>query len=402
MKKILYLIVLGWSLNGNSQTCPELLTVMINSCPSSEGANEWFTFKTGSNPLPVNNLTFQYATTTAFTSPFGLTAGTATYVVQPGTVTLSGCATINVVTSGGTIPANSNVYVIPSTTTYTTINLSGVCNGGVVYVLFFNPANATGYSATGNFANAPGAGVFRFFRITNTAAPCSGTYTPANYQYTSGWASNTDGNGVNFRPPNSASAPSYENAGCTGGTVLPVSLISFTAGYKNNIANLKWETSAEENASHFEIEKSFNGKDFISTGRVYATGNSNTNRRYQFDEQVSTNNTIYYRLKMVDKNGLYTYSTVMKLHIGHAGFGINSLYPIPAKNELTVNWNAHSANEIQMIISDLTGRRLQTQILKPVTGNNQTKLNIQQLPAGTYILVIQSNEERLIEKFVKQ
>jgi Secretion system C-terminal sorting domain len=401
MKKLLYLIVLGWSLNGNSQTCPELLTVLINSCPAGEtAANEWFTFKTGTNPLPVNNFTFQYGTPPTF-STMSLNAGTVAFVTQPGTVTLSGCASINVILSGATIPANSNVFVIPSTTTLTTINLSGVCNSGVVYVLFYNPATATGYASGGNFANAPAAA--RGFRLTNTAAPCSGTFTPSSgYTYTNSWGNGNDGNGVNFRPPNSASAPSYENAGCTGGTVLPVSLISFTAGYKNNIANLKWETSAEENASHFEIEKSFNGKDFISTGRVYSTGNSNTNRRYQFDEQVSTNNTIYYRLKMVDKNGLYTYSTVIKLHIGQSGFGINSLYPIPAKNELTVNWNAHSANEIQMIISDLTGRNLQTQMLKPVTGNNLTKLNIQQLPPGTYFLVIQTNEERLVEKFVKQ
>jgi Secretion system C-terminal sorting domain len=400
MKTLYTFFLLLTGFTAYSQTCPELSTVLINSCPTGEtSANEWFTFKTGSNALPVNNFTFQYGTPPAFTT-FQLLAGTAAYVAQPVTVTLSGCATINVVLSGGTIPANSNVIVIPNTTTLTTFNLSGVCSGGVAYVLFYNPATSTGNNLAGNFANAPATA--RGFRLTNTTAPCSGSFTPASYQYTNSWPGNTDGNGVNFNAPNTPLAPSYNNAGCIGGTTLPVILSSFTAGYANNTVTLKWQTETEINSSHFEIERSYNGIDFEVTGKVTAAGNTNSAQQYSFTEKKPKKTTAYYRLKMIDTDARFVFSNVSKINMKETGFAINNIYPQPATDHLTVEWNSSSATAAQIIISDAAGRKIRSVNLQSNSGFNQYQINTSAMAPGQYFVSITCGSETIVEKLMKQ
>ncbi len=400
MKKFYsFILLLVISFTAKSQTCPELLSVMINSCPSAEAANEWFTFKTGSNALPVNNFTFEYGTPPAFTT-MRIVAGTVTYVAQPGAITLTGCASINVVTSGGTIPANSNVFVIPSTTTLTTINLSGVCSGGVVYVMFFDPATATAYLGAGNFANTPATA--RQFHLTNTAAPCSGTFTPASYQYINGWASNNDGNGINFRAPNTPTSPSYNNAGCTGGTTLPVTLTSFTSSFSDNTVTLQWKTETEINTSYFQVEKSYNGIDFEVTGKVTAAGNTNTPQHYSFADRDPKKTTTYYRLKTVDTDARFVLSNVSKINIKETGFAVNHIYPQPATARIMVEWNSHSSSATQIIINDVAGRKIQSATLQSKIGFNQYQINTSALAAGQYFVRITCGNETAVEQLIKQ
>jgi hypothetical protein len=400
MRKIYFLFLLAAGFTAKSQTCPVLSTVLINSCPTGEAsANEWFTFKTGSNPLPVDNFTFQYGTPPAFTT-FQLLAGTVTYVAQPGTVTLSGCATINVITSGGTIPANANVIVIPSTTTLTNYNISSVCSGGVAYVLFYNPATSTGNNTGGNFANAPATA--RGFRLTNTAAPCSGSFTPASYEYINGWGANTDGNGVNFNAPNTPTSPSYNNAGCTGGTTLPVILTSFTVSFANNTVSLNWQTETEINTSYFEVERSYNGIDFETIGKVTAAGNTNTVQQYSFIEKNPRKATTYYRLKVIDTDAKFSFSYVSRLNLKESGFFMNQIYPQPATDHIVIEWNSNTTSATQITVLDAAGRNVKLVNLQSNTGFNQHKINTSTLATGQYFVRITNGEETIIEKIIKQ
>lgn len=402
MKKIYLFLLLICNLDAKSQACPELLTVLINSCPSGAtaevAANEWFTFNTGGSPLIVNDFTFQYGTPPAFTT-FQLLAGTATYVAQPATVTLSGCAVINVITSGGTIPANSKVLVMSSATSLTNINVNSVCTGGVAYVMFYNPATASGNNTGGNFANAPATA--RGFKIFNTTAPCGFT-TATGYTYVNGWAGNTDGNGVNFTPPNSQTSPSYNNSGCTGGTVLPVTLTSFTTSFSNNTVTLNWQTETENNSSYFAVERSYNGIDFEVIGKVSAAGNSNTIQQYRFTETNPRKTTAYYRLQIVDHDGGAVFSNVSKINTGEAALAIRTLYPQPAKHELVVEWNSNAATATRIDVRDMTGRLIQSVSPGSNAGFNQYKLNTAALAAGQYILQLVTETGTQTEKFLKQ
>jgi hypothetical protein len=101
-------------------------------------------------------------------------------------------------------------------------------------------------------------------------------------------------------------------------SVLPLQLISFKATLVNIDVLLKWATAQGQNTNYFNIERSIDAINFKTVGRVKAAGNSNLQVDYIYTDSdvVKLNSNIaYYRLKMVDKDGKYTYSMVQALRI---------------------------------------------------------------------------------------
>jgi len=86
--------------------------------------------------------------------------------------------------------------------------------------------------------------------------------------------------------------------------LLPLTLTSFTTKLQQNNVLLNWHTVNEVNVSHFNIQRSSNGKDFTNIGRVNAGSN------YNFIDELKTKDqllkTIYYKLEIVDKDGSKT------------------------------------------------------------------------------------------------
>jgi hypothetical protein len=106
-------------------------------------------------------------------------------------------------------------------------------------------------------------------------------------------------------------------SGCTyaGTTVTPVELLSFTGSKVADHITLMWVTALEENSSYFSIEKSDDGINFSEIGTVNAQGNSSNPVTYEFEDR-QFNSGSYYRLRMVDKDGSYKYSSVQFLETG--------------------------------------------------------------------------------------
>jgi len=112
--------------------------------------------------------------------------------------------------------------------------------------------------------------------------------------------------------------------------VLPIKLNSFSGRYADNVNQLSWTTSSEVNTNNFEVEKSLNGANFKSIGKVNAAGNTNIAQTYSFTDANLNNAPVsYYRLKMNDNNGAYSYSNIIK--VSRNLKGSVSLYPNPSK-----------------------------------------------------------------------
>jgi PKD repeat protein len=89
---------------------------------------------------------------------------------------------------------------------------------------------------------------------------------------------------------------------------VPITLISFDIKKINNDVKLLWNTSQEINFSHFIVEKSTDGINFKPLARV----NSNTTKNYELKVWEDFKPvTIYYRLKMMDDNGQFSYSKIV-------------------------------------------------------------------------------------------
>jgi hypothetical protein len=103
---------------------------------------------------------------------------------------------------------------------------------------------------------------------------------------------------------------SMDTTGFGNSPALPVELISFEVVKEKGIANLKWRTSSEINASHFELEKSTDATNWTAFNQVRAAGNSSSVIAYKgYDYNLGSVKT-YYRLKLLDFDGAWQYSDI--------------------------------------------------------------------------------------------
>ncbi|MCS7054030.1 MAG: S8 family serine peptidase, partial [Ignavibacterium sp.] len=115
----------------------------------------------------------------------------------------------------------------------------------------------------------------------------------------------------------------------TGQYPLPIELTDFFVKRNGNLVQLNWVTATEVNSFLFEIEKMV-GKDWTKIGQVYASGNSNSPKYYSFVDKSLNNGLIFYRLKMIDIDGSFTYSNISELNIDLPyKFTLEQNYPNP-------------------------------------------------------------------------
>ena len=95
--------------------------------------------------------------------------------------------------------------------------------------------------------------------------------------------------------------------------MLPVTLINFTGVKNGNVNYLTWNVASEKNLNYYEVEKSDDGLKFTSIGKINALNKSVYNYN---DESVNTALAVqYYRLKMVDKDGAFSFSNIINITI---------------------------------------------------------------------------------------
>lgn len=196
-----------------------------------------------------------------------------------------------------------------------------------------------------------------------------------------------------------------ENNVCTKSTLymlvttldyLPVKLARFEAAAERETARLYWETTEEVNASHFEVQRSLDGRHWHRLGEVKARGNSTTLQEYTFSDHSPAEGVNYYRLRMIDTDGTFEYSDLRSLNFTLPDTEI-TLAPNPVSDVLKVN------------LRDNTGVRkirlysLEGQVLLNQNEYTDAGIAVRQLPAGLYFLTITYPDGRTItRKVVKQ
>lgn len=176
--------------------------------------------------------------------------------------------------------------------------------------------------------------------------------------------------------------------------LLPVNLSNFDAAAKGNDVVCKWKTTQEQNSSHFIIERSNDAEHYVTTGRVEAKRNSTTPVDYNFTDKdilLSKDNYLYYRLKMVDIDGKFSYSSIVKISSHHNVTGI-VLMGNPVNGLLKINVTDKSiVNTTAKIINSL-GAVVKTAILKEGLQN----IDISEIAPGNYFLKTKLASQKFI------
>lgn len=180
--------------------------------------------------------------------------------------------------------------------------------------------------------------------------------------------------------------------------VTPVTLIDFTAKLANQAVLLQWRSASEQNTARFEIEKSINGTSFASIGTVQAAGNSSSTKNYSFNDQQSLSGNNYYRLKMIDADGTFTYSKVVVVRVD--GKTTLQVFPNPAKNIIYVQATGNDKNTL-VRITDGAGKIVKEQRLV-LNGTTSFSIDISSLPKGLYYLTLKDASKIQQQKIIKQ
>jgi len=94
---------------------------------------------------------------------------------------------------------------------------------------------------------------------------------------------------------------------------LPVTILSFSALKNSENIQLNWQTSSEINSHHLILSEVTDGIHFTTAGSSPASGYSSITKNYRFTDKINPAGTIYYRLKMVDNDGNFLYSKIIKI-----------------------------------------------------------------------------------------
>ncbi len=161
-------------------------------------------------------------------------------------------------------------------------------------------------------------------------------------------------------------------------STLPLQLLSFTGSKQYGNNQLHWHTADEVNTNVFVLEKSNDGRSFntVATLRAVGTG-ANT---YNYTDALSIAEVTYYRLKMVDNDGSFKYSAIVRL--SNTPQSSNSIYPNPVTDVFTIQLSNNKLLHTQVKLVDVTGKTIQ---LITINAATQTA-NAASLPKGIYML----------------
>jgi hypothetical protein len=276
-------------------------------------------------------------------------------------------------------------------------NFSGsdgdIGGGGISYIHIMSfPTNVNGLyiEATATFGGA----VSRTF-YTASDFPGTGVYVPTTNSSTGAIA----GTAIAIDPVDSAVtvAISYKTTDAAGKEaatakttfvpftnemVLPLRLLSFEAKAAGSAqALLTWTTASEVNTASFVIEHRTGTGTYETAGTIASVGQGAGT--YRFTATSLAAGVHYFRLKMTDTDGRFTYSDVRSVRLS-ATEGTLTLAPNPVQSGfVTVRWNGNAAKATIRVV-DYAGRVVYT----TSTSANSLAIPTRGWAAGSYQVVL--------------
>ncbi|MBC7381747.1 MAG: T9SS type A sorting domain-containing protein [Bacteroidia bacterium] len=282
-----------------------------------------------------------------------------------------------------------------------TINTPGNGTGRVILIkqgsvaISAFPVNYTYYAATKNYGTSPVLGdgsrvvyVGDTNVITITGLNASTGYKVAVLEM-NGWANATN----------------YLTAGAytITATTLPVKWLSFEGKKVAKEVQLIWQTASEINNSYFELERKFDNEQWHAIGKVKGNGSKSTASEYNYTDNnimlsVDVYATVYYRLKQVDVDGLFDYSSEISIMLNQ-NKPVEQLeaytYPMPFDSIFNIKTNQR---DFEYILTDCSGKEL----IKGKSESSSVLIDGFDLSPGLYIAtIITANQQTKVLKIIK-
>jgi hypothetical protein len=183
-------------------------------------------------------------------------------------------------------------------------------------------------------------------------------------------------------------------------SVLPLELLQFKGRRQGTGILLEWQTANEDRINRFEIERSETGSLFEDIGHIAATAQPNAGKNYMFTDAHPSGSANYYRLKMVDQDGKFSYSHTILIKA--TGLFTANVLPNPFTDLVIIGVALEKPQPLYVRLINTAGSLVYTREVKGRQGNNTIQLNdLAALPAGSYFLQVRGTEHAIQQKIVK-
>lgn len=191
---------------------------------------------------------------------------------------------------------------------------------------------------------------------------------------------------------------------CARTSALPVKLVSFS-GIRTDETHvaLFWETSEEVNNDYFEIERTVNpAHGYQLVGVAKGTGSSSSIVKYQTVDPNNHTGYTYYRLKQVDFDGTFSYSSVVGIKGSIVPFQVIA-FPNPGQGkDIAFQVSGLKQEEqLSVIIYDARGSVVYQDDHHPYSAEIQPmQFNLKGLPVGKYSMKLKGRLDETATSFV--
>lgn len=186
-------------------------------------------------------------------------------------------------------------------------------------------------------------------------------------------------------------------------SVLPVTYTYFTGEIQENHAILRWQTATEIGNDYFLIQKSVDGRKFEDVGSVKGNGDSKVLIDYYFTDTKPYAGISYYRLKQVDFDGNFEYSSLVVILNESKQTFESSVYPNPVTidNFNLVLETSDLQTPIRIQIISLEGKRWSDELLNVEENQAVYQIDVNRdMPAGIYLLFTTQGNNSNVKRIV--
>ena len=180
-------------------------------------------------------------------------------------------------------------------------------------------------------------------------------------------------------------------------TALPVELTSFTGYLTKNGVELNWETGAEINNSHFNVQISYDGVNWETIGVVQGADNSTESLSYSFLNNQIGVGVEYYRLEQVDFDGTNSFSNAIHISFSEEDKpkGFIAFQNVDRQVEVQAKFNGMG----EAYLIDTRGRIIETKtFISTNKSGTQFEFDTVDLSEGVYFVKIKSGNALIGEK----
>lgn len=189
-----------------------------------------------------------------------------------------------------------------------------------------------------------------------------------------------------------------DNVSVSGTAPLPINLSNFSVtSEENSKVRLNWITESEINSDYFGVEYSSDGRDFLELNQVQGAGTTYETQNYHFLHEKANTGINYYRLRMIDLDGTFTYSPIEAIRLESDSKVV--IRPSIAKSRIELLVDSVNGQEVEIEVINSMG---QTVLDKKIeSGIEKLDFDIDELHKGHYFVRVKIGNVTKTARFIK-